>query len=201
MCNMIICKRCNEREARPTGDFCLRCYQANRKGSETKQEKISRSNFIRDGICIVTTNRGFEYIVDYDDFLLVKNFIWSDNDHGYAHRFIGTYPKRKKIYLHRFIMPGVDNVDHKNRNKLDNRKENLRDGSNSINALNKDIDTSGTYSKVRGIHKMRDKWQIRIFSREKRVYLGTFDTIDEAKSKLKTYAIQNGLTEFYQTSM
>jgi hypothetical protein len=47
-----------------------------------------------------------------------------DSSNGYAM----TWKNRKKIYLHRFLMGAVGGeiIDHKNRIKLDNRRENLR---------------------------------------------------------------------------
>jgi AP2 domain len=39
-------------------------------------------------------------------------------------------------YFHRLVLPEADIVDHKNRNGLDNRKKNLRDGSGGVNNNN-----------------------------------------------------------------
>ena len=49
--------------------------------------------------------------------------------------------------FHRLVFPDVDIVDHRNRNGLDNRKKNLRDGSDGVNQNNqsqRDDNTSGT---------------------------------------------------------
>ena len=48
--------------------------------------------------------------------------------------------------FHRLVLTGVDIVDHKNRNGLDNRKKNLTDGSDGVNNNNqsqRDDNTSG----------------------------------------------------------
>ena len=50
-------------------------------------------------------------------------------------------------YFHQLVLPGVDTVDHDNRNGLDNRKKNLKDGSDGVNNNNqtqRDDNTSGT---------------------------------------------------------
>ena len=49
--------------------------------------------------------------------------------------------------FHRLVLTGVEKVDHRNRNGLDNRKKNLRDGSGGVNENNQalhDNNTSGT---------------------------------------------------------
>ena len=55
------------------------------------------------------------------------------------------FPYNQKF--HRLVLPGVDTVDHDNRNGLNNRKKNLKDGSGGVNANNqalRDDNTSGT---------------------------------------------------------
>ena len=75
-------------------------------------------------------------------------------------------------------------VDHINRNKLDNRKENLRIVTPSQNSQNKVGRTTGS-SKFKGVykHKHRSSWSAYITLNQKRMRLGTFhDEIEAAKA-------------------
>ena len=77
---------------------------------------------------IYIIDNGYQILIDKEDAEKISKYRWRvDQATGYIYSdFIG-----KKIYLHRFIMNiHTDTsgrvVDHINRNKKDNRKENLR---------------------------------------------------------------------------
>ena len=69
------------------------------------------------------------------------------NNNNFYMRSRATIKFPDRQYFHQLVLPDVDIVDHKNRNGLDNRKKNLRDGSGVINNNNKALhntNTSGT---------------------------------------------------------
>lgn len=92
-------------------------------------------------------------------------------------------------YLHRFITPDWEIVDHIDRNPRNCRQKNLREGK-GINNLNKSHTSKSGY---KGVYKMRDKWQANPLKN----YLGTFNTPKEAHEAIIKWAKQLGLEELY----
>lgn len=73
----------------------------------------------------ITNNTKTNFFVDNDDYEFVKKHCWFENKNGYITTRIKDM--NKLILLHRYILNFPNNaVDHINRNKKDNRKENLR---------------------------------------------------------------------------
>lgn len=106
-------------------------------------------------------------IIDAEDVPLVRNIKWRLNCNGYVHN-----NSDKSIFLHRRIL-GVDAmVDHKNGNRLDNRKANLRVTDHSTNQMN--INYTGVYP-----HDNR--WNAKIKLHQKQVNLGIFVYEEEAR--------------------
>lgn len=98
-------------------------------------------------------------LIDLDDIEKVNKIKWSANfDKTINNYYIvgwerNNYKNRKRIKLHRYIMNCSNNmqIDHINRNTLDNRKCNLRIVSQQENANNKGFyknNTSG-YKNIR----------------------------------------------------
>lgn len=88
------------------------------------------------------------------------------------------------IKMHRFILNVIDpsiEVDHRNLNKLDNRRLNLRVCSKSENQANMPLKrTSGSGYKGVRWHKRDKKWESRILVKGKMVQLGYFSTKEQA---------------------
>jgi hypothetical protein len=106
--------------------------------------------------------------------------------------------KGKGIYTHRMIFayhhgyfPKV--VDHINRDRSDNRIENLREADNCINSRNSKLRGNNKSGKT-GVcyRKNRGSWSVTIRSEGKQITLGTFRDIDDAikcrrEAELKYY--------------
>ena len=116
-------------------------------------------------------------LIDIEDVEKVKDLKWGMLNTGYV------YNKANNILLHRFIMNCDNNmvVDHINHNSLDNRKSNLRICTQQQNIMNTSKRCTNT-SGVVGVwwNKRYNKWQADIHIEGKKIYLGRFDTKEEA---------------------
>lgn len=124
-------------------------------------------------------------IIDADDVDKVRGLHWHKNAQGYA----VTQLNGKQALLHRFLC-GVHNdenpinspVDHINRNRLDNRKANLRLVSSSQNSYNRP--GRGRLRKGVCINRQKGRkviyYQAYINVNKKQINLGYFHTYEEA---------------------
>lgn len=73
-------------------------------------------------------------------------------------------------------------IDHANRNKLDNRIENLRLATISQNQHNKNIQKNNT-SGIKGVswYKRLKKWQVQIMVNKKSIHFGHFEDLELAE--------------------
>lgn len=156
-------------------------------------------------------------VIDKEDLEEVKKYSWHVSGRYYIGTNINIDGKIKELYLHNFVM-NVElfggkgqktTVDHINRNGFDNRKENLRIISQSLQNINQkkkerkitlpenvginvnDIPKHIYYSKPNGAHG--DRFVIE-FKSEKIVWKGTssktvslIDKLKQAKEKLNEF--------------
>ena len=130
---------------------------------------------------------GLIYYPDTGAFYRVKNpFMQIENvkKDGYS-----TFKYKGKKYLaHRvawFIHTGgwpVNQIDHINGNRSDNRIANLRDVDNKTNMHNQKKPQKGNKSGFLGVfwNAQRNNWTARICLNKKRKYLGGYSTASES---------------------
>lgn len=113
-------------------------------------------------------------IVDTEDLDKISGVNWTFT-HGYAVNGSGG----KRTYLHRVISSAgeTDIVDHINRDKLDNRKTNLRLTDRINNTINKVYKNKYGY---RGVSQNKKRYSASISYRNIKYDLGTYDTPLEA---------------------
>ena len=82
------------------------------------------------------TYNNIPFYFDIEDFDKIKQYQWYIKDNGYV--FSSKTKTHDAIYLHRLILNyPKEQIDHKNKDKTDNRKENLRLCTRSENNVNK----------------------------------------------------------------
>jgi len=89
----------------------------------------------------IQLSQGKIVLIDDVDFAWLNQYKWYAGKHGNtlcAMRNIQRGGKRTTQRMHRLILQPLENedIDHKNRNGLDNRRENLRICTNSENMAN-----------------------------------------------------------------
>jgi len=108
---------------------------------------------------------------------------WSVQRQSYAGTILYANGGAHYVYLHDVILParGELQADHRNMDKLDNRRSNLRRVTDSINKMNK-----GCYKNNRTGYKgvswssVRDKWRAQLIWEKTRYHLGLYDCPREA---------------------
>lgn len=131
------------------------------------------------------TTKNEEFYFDLEDYDLIKDYCWYKDAHGY----ISSKYDGKRILMHRLLMGTNDAniiIDHVNHIRIDNQKTNLRIVNKSQNAMNHRILRNNT-SGVTGVsqRKSNKKWRARITVNNKQIYLGQFNSFEDAVSARK----------------
>tara|TARA_R110002126_G_C10396567_1_gene495507 strand:- start:34 stop:531 length:498 start_codon:yes stop_codon:yes gene_type:complete len=122
--------------------------------------------------------KGFA-VVDTKDIPTLSKHRWCQSVGGYMVARIGA----KVIYMHRFIT-NFNYTDHKNRDRCDNTRGNLRQACHSSNSTNSSK-KKGASSKYKGVylHNQTGRWVARVRYQYKTHYLGSFTLeVDAAKA-------------------
>lgn len=185
---------------RPQGNYCsIRC---------AKRQRPIPAAMLSDGITakITLLNRNGETVghtlIDASDVDFLCRWGWTLNAQGYAVRGETTNDgRRETVRMHRELLglPRVPNgieVDHINRDKLDNRRSNLRSIPHAGNMQN--ISVRGGLSQYRGVswRKGSRPWRAYVQISGKTHWLGQFQSETEAaeaaraaRAHLMPYAI------------
>lgn len=189
-----IIENCNNTNIVAKGLCCKHYKQQYRHGFILKRTIYDKNEFVFDNeVCIIKCfNKNGEVVaksmIDLEDYEKVKDKKWSYLPIGYI------CCCSENLFLHRFLMEDKlrlksDTVDHINRNKLDNRKSNLRILTKQQNLLNKGLQSNNS-SGVRGVRIKKLKssgvsYEARITINGKEKYLGRYKTIEEAEQVRK----------------
>ena len=142
-------------------------------------------------IKLQTTNNK-NYLISLSDFDKVASITWTRPKDGYIKKYLEKMVNGKRvrsvILQHRLVMGAKHGelIDHINGDTADNRRENLRIASKSLNALN----TQKTKGAIpyRGVifNKKNNKYQAVITIMHKKQHLGFFSSADAASDAYQT---------------
>jgi HNH endonuclease len=108
--------------------------------------------------------RGLRVLVDPDVYEWAIHHRWYVTDRGYIYRQRSQHERaeRKTVRLHNEVLPPNPGevIDHINRDKLDNRRVNLRSVTHSMNTMNRGL-MQGR-SRYRGISGTPGRWQAKL---------------------------------------
>jgi hypothetical protein len=131
----------------------------------------------------IVLSNGMTAKVDGKDFEQVNQYNWYLAKQ--AHRlYAAAWIEGKGVSMHRLILgheAGQLDIDHRNGDGLDNRRENLRVATRSQNTANS-RKQKGTTSKYKGVHVMKVSGYIKayIMVQYRRIHLGYFQTEEDA---------------------
>lgn len=145
------------------------------------------------------TNGGFA-LVDASDLPLVSGHTWRRSEQGYAQAGVTINGKQRQVRMHQLIVKtDSPEIDHRNRDKLNNTRSNLRPCTNQQNQANREaLPHSSKYKGVSYRPKLR-KWVANIGFNCKIVYLGIFAS-EEAAARAYDDAAVRLFGEFAKTN-
>lgn len=123
------------------------------------------------------------FCFDLEDLPVIQSRRWYVGKNGYLTSSYYYMGKRRIVRFHRIVAharPG-QRVDHKNRNRTDNRKQNLRCCSLAENNRNRGLYSTNT-SGVAGVSfdKQRKRWVASITYNGKKKFIGRFYNKEDA---------------------
>lgn len=95
--------------------------------------------------------------------------------------------QRTSVQLHTWLVPAPDGhtVDHFDNDTLNNTDENLRACTLAENCQNRKGAYSNSQSGIRGVRRKKNRWEARLRTKGKYVYLGLFPSAEEAEFAVK----------------
>ena len=168
--------------------FCKKHYSQMIKHGRIFRTRFEPNELVEYEDCfgVILVDRGLrkiaETFVDKADIEWVRQYKWYLNTNGYVMTHTGGAEK----YLHKLMLLDAKQVDHKDRDRLNNRRSNLRRCDSFENARNSSKNSLNT-SGITGVqwHAATKRWRAFIHSNKRNIHLGLYDNFEDAKAKRK----------------
>lgn len=147
--------------------------------------------------------------VSDEDYEYLNQFRWGVKRYKnleYVRRGSRKNGEEKRYQMHRVVLERVLNrtllsseqVDHKDGSGLNNQRGNVRLATRSQNQMNKGKRTTPSQSQFKGVtwHKRSRKWYAQIRLDQKQIYIGMFNSEEDAAQAYKDKA-KELFGEFY----
>lgn len=113
--------------------------------------------------------------VDWD----LSFYSWFLHDGYVEARLNGKNTRLHNIIANRMGLLQSQHIDHEDQNKLNNKRSNLREATSSQNQANR-VEQVNNRLGFKGICFHQGKYQVSITKEKRQIYLGRFDTIEQA---------------------
>lgn len=135
----------------------------------------------------IPLTRGLFALVDDEDYEFLMHWKWyavpAPATFYAARNILGEDGKKRLRLMHRQILDVSERfvfIDHQNGNGLDNQRANIRMCTPSQNSSNRDANRDKIVP-IKGVQNISNgKWIARICRNKKVIYLGCFETCEEA---------------------
>lgn len=137
---------------------------------------------------------GFQAIVDDEDYDYLSQFKWILSHKEKIRAYVLCTGKTGERRMHRIVMKANkgEEVDHINRNHLDNQKSNLRVCTRLQNNLNRGAFKNNKLG-LRGVYKVGKRFLARIKLNGKLIDIGRYDSPEEAYEAHQKILLTNSL--------
>ncbi len=117
------------------------------------------------------------------DFIFLSGYDWTLNYKGYvvcSSRVGGLHSQfMSRVIAKRAKIDCSNQIDHIDRDRLNNQRENLRPATNSQNRANSKINKDNV-SGYKGVYQRKRKWRAVIQFQSEKIHLGYFNSPEEA---------------------
>lgn len=157
-----------------------RCENCRSEGLSNAHRKYNNYEISGQIVYVALSNCKDKMLCDLSDWEKMKKYCWSKDAQGYVVAMVNG--KARKFHTLIVHCPKGSVRDHINRNKLDNRKENIRITSFSANSYNRSVSVKSK-SGYTGVYKTKSgKWSASIRKDYKLIKLGIYENLEDAIS-------------------